>query len=62
MLALCAFVAAVLLSSHVKIEIPQIIEKWRNRSTNMRNGNEGKATVLLSSHFMTPNTQFLDIS
>ncbi|PUZ76840.1 hypothetical protein GQ55_1G322500 [Panicum hallii var. hallii] len=40
MLALCAFVAAVLLSSHVKIEIPQIIEKWRNRSTNMRNGNE----------------------
>ncbi|RLM79698.1 hypothetical protein C2845_PM12G10430 [Panicum miliaceum] len=40
MLALCAFVAALLLSSHVKIEIPQIIEKWRNRSTNMRNGNE----------------------
>ncbi|KAG2660264.1 hypothetical protein PVAP13_1KG416900 [Panicum virgatum] len=40
MLALCAFVAAVLLSSHVKIEIPQIIEKWRNRSTNMRIENE----------------------
>jgi len=40
MLALCAFIAAVLLSSHVKTEITQIIEKWRNRSTNMRNGNE----------------------
>ncbi|KAG2652749.1 hypothetical protein PVAP13_1NG377400 [Panicum virgatum] len=40
MLALCAFIAAVLLSSHVKTEITQIIEKWRNLSTNMRNGNE----------------------
>ncbi|CAN6232691.1 unnamed protein product [Urochloa humidicola] len=39
MLALCAFVAAVLLSSLVKTEIHQIIQKWRNRSTNTRNGN-----------------------
>lgn len=39
MLALCALVAAVSLSSHVKTEIPQIIQKWRNRSTNTRNGN-----------------------
>ncbi|KAF8693018.1 hypothetical protein HU200_039390 [Digitaria exilis] len=38
MLALCAFVAAVLLSSHVKTEIPQIIQKWKNWSTNMQNG------------------------
>ena len=49
MLALCAFVAAVLLSSHVKIEIPQIIEKWRNRSTNMRIENEGKCTSVAIS-------------
>ncbi|KAL6634847.1 hypothetical protein ACP70R_027518 [Stipagrostis hirtigluma subsp. patula] len=38
MLAFCAFVAAVLLSSHVKTEIPQIFQKWRNRSLNTRNG------------------------
>ncbi|KAL6911912.1 hypothetical protein ACP4OV_000717 [Aristida adscensionis] len=39
MLAFCAFVAAVLLSSHVKTEVPQIIQKWRNRSIDTRNGN-----------------------
>ncbi|XP_062217484.1 putative glycerol-3-phosphate transporter 4 isoform X2 [Phragmites australis] len=39
MLALCAFVAAVLLSSNVKREIPQIIQNWRNCSTNTLSGN-----------------------
>jgi OPA family glycerol-3-phosphate transporter-like MFS transporter 1/2 len=42
MLILCAQIAGACLSGLVKSEIQQIIQNWRNRSTNLQNGTAGK--------------------